>query len=119
MKITVTRLEPVSRSANLHVRNDHGLVVVELCSERKPDVRRRFGVANATAMARCLSRELESVEVTADSGEVYVLRLERDGLCHVYERHNDELTPRTALNEDHAAALAWALKAAVVSAMEG
>ena len=109
----------MSRAVNLHVRGDHDLVVVELCGERKSDVRRRFGVANATAMARCLSGELESVEVTADSGEEYVVRLERDGLWHVYERHNDALTPRTVLNEDHAAALAWALKAAVVSAMEG
>ena len=109
----------MSRAVNLHVRSDHDLVVVELCGERTPDVRRRFGVANATAMVRCLSRELESVEVAADSGEVYVFRIERDGFWRVYERNNDERTLRATLDEDHAAALAWALKAAVVSAMEG
>lgn len=109
----------MARTVNLHVRNDRDLVVVELCSERKSDVKRRFDVANATAMVRCLSRELESVEVTADSGEEYVFRYERDGLWRVYERHNDERTLRTVLDEDHAVALSWALKAAVVSAMEG
>lgn len=109
----------MSRIVNLHVRNDHDLVVVELCSERKPDVKRRFRVTAAAAMARCLSGELESVEVEADSGEVYVFRRERDGFWRVYERHDDERTLRTTLDEDHAVALGWALKAAVVSAMEG
>lgn len=109
----------MARSVNLHIRSERGLVVVELCSEYRPDVKRKFRVTDAAAMVRCLSRELESVEVTADSGEVYVLRLERDGLCHVYERHNDERTQRTVLDEDHAAALAWALKAAVVDTMKG
>lgn len=107
----------MTRSADLHIRNERDLVVVELRSESKPDIRRRFRVTAAATMARCLSGELESVEVTADSGEEYVLRFERDGFWRVYETHNDEKTLRTALDEDHAAALAWALKAAVVDAM--
>lgn len=127
----MAEMAPVARERNLLVSNEcvkrGTLVRVDACSERDPDYKRLFSIRAATALARCLLGEIPATKVAADDGTVFVLCRDfrkqgvstEDDTWKLSIEENDRRTLRATFDINQATALGWALKAAVVSAMEG
>lgn len=131
MEVTMVEMAPVARVRSLLVSADCGgkspLVRVDVRSERDPDYKRLFSIQSATKLARCFLGEIPSTEATADDGTAFVLRREphkqganaEDDVWKLSILEGSKHTLRATFNINQATALGWALKAAVVSAMEG
>lgn len=112
--------------ADLHVRGEADLVRIEIVARKTVVWGWDFRLPAAVAMVRCLEGEKDEARISdmATSDDHLLVRVKsRDGVPAVWRfmssRNGDEWAHRFTLGEDDAPAVAWALKAAVVKAMEG
>ena len=115
----------VPELADLHVRGEADLVHVEIVANKAAVWSWDFRIPAAVAMVRCLEGEEDKVRIfdmAASVGHRLVRVKSSDDTPAVWRfltQSDDDWVHRFTLGEDTALAFAWALKAAVVKAMEG
>lgn len=111
--------------ADLHVRGEADLVRIEIVARKTVVWSWDFRLPAAVAMVRCLEGEKEKARISdmAMSHDHRLIRVKTmDDVPTVWRFlswDGDNWVHRFTLGEDDAPAVAWALKAAVVKAMEG
>lgn len=115
----------VPELADLHVRGEADLVHIEIVANKAVVWSWDFRLQAAVAMVRCLKGDKDKAyifDMAASDGHRLVRVKSSDDTPAVWRfltRNDDGWVHRFTLCEDAALAFAWALKAAVVKAMEG
>ena len=115
----------VPELADLHVRGETDFVHIEIVSKKTVVWSWDFMLPEAVAMVRCLKGEKDKAYISdmAVSNNHRLMRVKsRDDTPATWRFltwDGDNWVQRFTLGEDDALAFSWALKAAIVKAMEG